>query len=272
MRHVGGMGTMQAGLESRLMRLLILTLGLLWGGSALAQFTAVPVAGTVIVGSASSRTDGSGRRADDVRALEPFSAVKIDGPIDVVLKASDREQVTVNFDDNLLQLIETRVIAGAAPVLDIRIQPTAGFKSSRKPKVVIEFKSISALSLRGSGDVHADVLRGPLLAISIAGSSDVKVDHMDVDVLGVSIGGNGDFTATGRADEQGYNIAGSGDVLAGDLVGQTVKVRIAGSGDVRVHAQQLLDVAVAGAGDVLYRGSPMIRKSIAGSGEVRKAK
>ena len=272
MRHVGGMGTMQAGLESRLMRLLILTLGLLWGGSALAQFAAVPVAGTVIVGSASSRTDGSGRRAEEVRPLESFSAIRIDGPIDVVLKASDREQVTVNFDDNLLQLVETRVIAATAPALEVRIQPSAGFKSSRKPKVVIEFKSISALSLRGSGDVHADVLRGPLLAISIAGSSDVKVDHMDVDVLGVSIGGNGDFAATGRADEQGFNIAGSGDVLAGDLVGQTVKVRIAGSGDVRVHAQQLLDVAVAGAGDVLYRGSPMIRKSIAGSGEVRKAK
>jgi hypothetical protein len=266
------MGTIQPGLESGLMRLLILTLGLLWGGSSLAQFAAAPVAGTVIVGSAGSRLDGSGRRADDVRALEPFSAVRVDGPIDIVLKASDREQITVNFDDNLLQLVETRVVAGAAPALDIRIQPSAGFKSSRKPKVIIEFKSISALSLRGSGDVHADVVRGPLLAISIAGSGDVKVDHLDVDVLGVSIGGNGDFAASGRADEQGYNIAGSGDVLAADLVGQTVKVRIAGSGDVRVHAQQLLDVAVAGSGDVVYRGSPMIRKSIAGSGEVRKAK
>ncbi len=254
------------------MRLLILTLGILWGGSSLAQFGAAPVAGTVIVGSASSRIDGSGRRADDVRALEPFSAVKVDGPIDVELKASDREQVTVNFDDNLLQLVETRVVAAASPTLEIRIQPSAGFKSSRKPKVTIEFKSISALSLRGSGDAHADVLRGPLLAISISGSSDVKVDLMDVDVLGVSIGGNGDFAATGRADEQGFSIAGSGDVLAGELVGQTVKVRIAGSGDVRVHAQQMLDVAIAGAGDVLYRGSPVIRKSIAGSGEVRKAK
>lgn len=254
------------------MRLLILTLGLLWGGSSFAQFAAVPIAGTVIVGSAGSRIDGSGRRADDVRAVERFSAVKVDGPIDVVLKASDREQVTVNFDDNLLQLVETRVVAAETPILEVRIQPNAGFKSSRKPKVTIEFKAISALSLRGSGDAHADVLRGPLLAISVAGNGDVKVDHMDVDVLGVSIGGNGDFAASGRADEQGFSIAGSGDVLAGDLVGQTVKVRIAGSGDVRVHAQQLLDVAVAGSGDVVYRGSPMIRKSIAGSGEVRKAK
>ena len=59
-----------------------------------------------------------------------------------------------------------------------------------------------------------------------------------------------------------------------DVAGKvaTVSVSIAGSGDVRVHAQQMLDVAIAGAGDVLYRGSPMIRKSIAGSGEVRKAK
>ena len=71
--------------------------------------------------------------------------------------------------------------------------------------------------------------------------------------------------------EQGYSIAGSGDVNAANLVGQTVKVRIAGSGDVRVHAEQLLDVSIAGSGDVIYRGTPVLRKSIAGSGEVRKA-
>jgi hypothetical protein len=98
----------------------------------------------------------------------------------------------------------------------------------------------------------------------------VRIDHLDVDVLGVSISGNGDFTAAGRAAEQGFSISGSGDVTAGELIGQTVKVRVAGSGDVRVHAEQMLDVAIAGSGDVLYRGSPVIRKSVAGSGEIRR--
>jgi hypothetical protein len=254
------------------MRLLTLLFGFLLAGAALAQASSLPLAATVIVGSAGSRVDGSGRQVDEVRSLGPFSAVRANGPIDIVLKAAEREQVTVHFDDNLVAFIETRVLDETVPTLDIRVLPAAGFKSSRPPKVIVEFRSIESLALRGSGDVYADTLRGKMLAVSIAGSGDVKIDKLDVDVLGVSIGGSGDFAAAGRAGEQGFSIAGSGDINAANLVGQTVKVRIAGSGDVRVHAEQLLDVAVAGSGDVIYRGAPVLRKSIAGSGEVRKAK
>lgn len=229
------------------------------------------VAATVTVGSG-NRIDGSGREIDDVRQVGSFSAVRATGPIDIVLKASEREQVTVHFDDNLAPFIETRVTGDAVPTLDIRVNPAASFRSSKTPRVIIEFRSLSALSLRGSGDVRADSVRGQMLAIAISGSGDVRIDHLDLDVLGVSIGGSGDFSAAGRAAEQGYSIAGSGDVMAADLVGQTVKVRVAGSGDVRVNAEQVLDVAIAGSGDVLYRGNPVIRKSVAGSGEVRRMK
>lgn len=254
-----------------MMRLLILLLSCCVAAAAPAQSLA-PLTGTVIVGSAGSRVDGSGRQVDQVRSLGPFSAVRAAGPIDIVLKAGDREQITVHFDDNLLSFVETRIMGEAVPTLDIRILPGAGFKSSRPPKVIVEFRSIEALALRGSGDLVADTVKGKVLAVSIAASGDVKIDKLDVDVLGVSIAGSGDFTATGRAAEQGLSIAGSGDINAADLVGQTVKVRIAGSGDVRVHAEQMLDVSVAGSGDVIYRGAPVVRKSIAGSGDVRRAK
>ena len=250
--------------------LAIIFTGPLLAGGPLAQTAVAPLAGTVTVGSSGSRIEGSGRETDNVRAVGSFSAVRASGPIDIELKASEREQVTVHFDDNLAALIETRVVQDSAPTLDIRINPTAGFRSSKPPRVTVEFRTLSALSLRGSGDVRADRVKGPILAIAMAGTGDVRIDHLDVDVLGVSISGSGDFTAAGRAAEQGFSISGSGDVTAGELIGQTVKVRVAGSGDVRVHAEQMLDVAIAGSGDVLYRGSPVIRKSVAGSGEIRR--
>jgi hypothetical protein len=235
-----------------------------------APVSVVPLAGTVVVGSTSSRINGSGRENEEVRALGTFSALRVSGPIDVELKASDREQVTVIFDDNLLPMVQTRVTGEATPTLEVQLAPGAAFKSSYGPRVVVEFKALSALSLRGSGDLHADVLRAPVLAIAMAGSGDIKIDRLDVDVLGVSISGSGDFRAAGRAADQGFSITGSGDVDAGNLVGRNVKVRIAGSGDASVHAEQLLDVAIAGSGDVVYRGTPVIRKSIAGAGDVRR--
>jgi hypothetical protein len=201
-----------------------------------------------------------------------FSAVRANGPVDIVLKAADREQVTVHFDDNLVAFVETRVASESVPTLEIGILPGAGFKSSRPPKVIVEFRSLEALALRDRAMRLPTVCAGETFAVAIAGSGDVKIGRLEVDVLGVSIGGSGDFAAAGRATEQGFSIAGSGDVNAAELVGHSVKVRIAGSGDVRVHAVDVLDVAVAGSGDVIYRGEPVIRKSIAGSGEVRRAR
>ncbi len=252
------------------MRAFFLTFGLLLAGTATAQPAAVPAAGTLVIGSSGNRVAGSGRAADEARTPGAFSAIRVSGPIDVELKSTERDHVTVRFDDNLLSFVETRVTGEATPTLEIRLQPGASFRSADNPRVTVEFKSISALSLSGSGDVHADAVRGPMLAVSVSGSSDVKIDRLDVDVLGVSIAGSGDFTAVGRAAEQGYSIAGGGDINADNLVGQTVKVRIAGSGDARVHAEQMLTVSIAGSGDVVYRGTPVIKKSVVGSGEVRK--
>lgn len=240
-------------------------------GPAAAQSPGTAIAASVTVGPSGSRTSGSGQLTNDVRALAPFSAIRVDGAIDVVLRQTDREQATVRFDDNLVSQIETIVSDTAPATLLIRFRPDAALRSSHDAKVTVEFKSVSSLALSGSGDARIEQLSGPVFAVAMSGSSDVKADSLDVEVLGVSISGSGDFTARGRAAEQGFSVAGSGDIRAGDLIGQTVKVRIAGSGDVHVHALQMLDVAVAGSGDVVYRGTPVIRKSVAGSGSVRKA-
>jgi hypothetical protein len=158
------------------------------------------------------------------------------------------------------------------PTLEIATPDISSFRSSIKPSVTVEFKSISEVALRGSGDLRADRLEGPVLAASISGSSDMRVDSLEVDVLGVSISGSGNFTAAGRAGEQGFNIAGSGNVKAPELIGRVVKVRIAGSGDARVNAEEMLEATIAGSGDVFYRGNPAIKKRIAGSGELHRIK
>jgi len=235
-----------------------------------AQAPVATIAATITVGASGERITGSARIVSQERAVESFSALRVDGPMKVELKASTREMVTVRFDDNLLSMIDVHVVSGKVPTLTISLADRAAFRATDEPVVVVEFKSLSEISLRGSGDVRGDLVRGPVLAVSNAGSSNVKIEALDVDVLRVAIAGSGDFTAAGRAGEQGFSIAGSGDIHAARLIGQTVKVRIAGSGDARVNAAEMLDVSIAGSGDVLYRGSPSIKRRIAGSGEVRR--
>lgn len=225
-----------------------------------------------VVGNSSVRVAGSGHIIEDPRPITGFMAVRSNAPIDIRLKASDRESVTVRIDDNLAQYIETRLVPGDVPALEINVRPDVSFRSQKHPVVLVEFKAINELVLRGSGDIRADRLQGDNLAVSISGSGDVRIDRLDVGTLGVSINGSGNFRAAGRADQQGYRIAGSGDVESADLAGRVVKVSVAGSGDVAVNASEELEATVNGSGDVKYRGSPKIVQRVSGSGSVRRAK
>lgn len=224
---------------------------------------------TISVGPASGRIEGSGKLVDDIRPLAAFKAVHVTGPIDVVLKAGTGERAIVRCDDNLVAMIETQVRAGA---LEIGPVKQAAFRTGHPLVVTVEFKALDSITIRGSGDVHADRITSDAFDATLAGSGDLSIDALKAGILAVSLSGSGDFRAAGSAATQGFNIAGSGDVIADELAGAKVAVNLAGSGDAKVRASETLDVSIAGSGDVLYRGSPRLTKSVVGSGEVRSAR
>ena len=107
-------------------------------------------------------------------------------------------------------------------------------------------------------------------SIAVAGSGDVIAPSLDSPGLKVRIAGSGDVRLGGRAETLEVRISGSGDVDAGRFDTQRAKVSVAGSGDALVWARKSLEVRVSGSGDVRYFGDPDVRQQIAGSGSVRR--
>lgn len=136
----------------------------------------------------------------------------------------------------------------------------------------------STLRIRLRKDVHrwshkvdARVTMPRIDALAIAGSGDILAPSITGESLKVSISGSGDVKVGGKVSGLTANISGSGDIRAGDLDAQRVSVSIAGSGDATVRARETLNVSVAGSGDVRYFGDPAVTKSVLGSGKVRRA-
>ena len=239
---------------------LSLAAGLLAAGAAAAAESTSIVVGT------GSRVIGSGKVIEEVRPVTGFGGLVVNGPVDVQLKGSSTERVTVRADDNILPLIETRIEDGKLVVGTTR---GASFRTRNPLRVTVEFTSMSVLAVNGSGDVRADRLRAQLLDVTIRGSGDVAIDAVESDAVALLIVGSGDFTASGRAASLGVSVSGSGDVNTENLVARDVGILISGSGDAKVHATETLQVTIAGSGDVRYRGQPKVTKKIAGSGDVR---
>jgi hypothetical protein len=189
---------------------------------------------------------GSGVARTDQRDVEKFEELSLMGGMDAVVTIGDQQSVTIEADDNVLPIIETKVEDGKLIVV-----PTENYRAKTPVKLTITVPQLKGVAINGSGDVDVNGLNG---ASSFA----------------VAINGSGDVTAKGTADAVSVAVRGSGDVKLQDLQAKNGKVAVAGSGDVTVNATDKLDVSVAGSGDVKYMGSPKITKSIAGSGSVRK--
>lgn len=81
--------------------------------------------------------------------------------------------------------------------------------------------------------------------------------------------GSGGITAFDRVDLLDAEVAGSGDVVASELVATSAKLSVAGSGHIGAYVSNSVKARVAGSGDIVIRGNPPIRDhSVAGSGDI----
>ena len=128
------------------------------------------------------RVAGSGKLANESRAVTGFQAVALRGSMKLVLRQGTREGVELRADDNLLPLIETTVVdRGGVPTLELGFKKGAGF-STRNPVVAtIDLVTLKSLSISGSGDIVGDALKTPGLAVAITGSGNVRLKQLVAD-------------------------------------------------------------------------------------------
>ncbi len=217
---------------------------------------------------------GSGRVASESRALTGYNGLSVKGSFEVILRPSGREGIELSGDDNLLPLIETRVVDAAdakgGRVLELRWRDGVSVSSRNDIVATIDVAALRSVAVAGSASVSGSLPATTALALSVAGSGDLALTQLKTDELSVSVAGSGDVTAGGRTTRLAVAIAGSGDVDTDALEADEVSVRVAGSGDAAVTARKRLAVSIAGSGDVVYRGEAQTQVSVAGSGSVRK--
>ena len=190
---------------------------------------------------------GSGDIETEVREVDSFDRIKIDGSADVFVTIGEGQSLSVSTDDNLLDNVRTRVRGRHTLLI-----------SSRG-------------NYRSRHGVRIDITVPKLTSIRISGSGDADIEGITGDVFEIDISGSGDVTVEGEIDEVEINIEGSGDVDARDLRARNAYVQIAGSGDVDVYAEESFDGNVYGSGDRDYWGHPEhVSRHVAGSGDISR--
>jgi hypothetical protein len=226
---------------------------------------------TLLMAAALVATTALAKADTQDRHLTGFNAVSVAGSYDVFITQSSTESVKVDAPSNVIDKIITEVEGG---VLKIHTKSGTNWSwdsGNKKMIIYVSIKNINSVSLAGSGDVvFKDGLRAPSLKIKLTGSGDIS-GKVEVKNLESSIGGSGDITLSGRAENSAVSVVGSGDFTGQNLVTINTQVKVAGSGDATVNANEKIDASVVGSGDVHYTGSARnVSSSKAGSGSVSR--
>lgn len=205
------------------------------------------------------------------RNLSSFNAVAVSGAMDVFLTEGDAEKAHIEAEGIEIDEITTEVNGDE---LKIGIKSKNGmwsWNNKMKVKVYVTYRQLKAVKSSGSSDIFCkSTIKSDDFSINISGSGDLT-GEMNVKNLTVTVSGSADVTMSGKAETQDVVISGSGDFKGGDLQGKFVKVKISGSGDAKVWAEESIEARVSGSGDVVYKGNPSKEISkVSGSGTIRK--
>lgn len=208
---------------------------------------------------------GTGEVVRKSLSVDAFHGIHLEGSMDVVLTQGATRSVEVEAQQNLIELVETRVSNGVW-----KITTSDGFTTNKNFIIHITVPMIDEVSVDGSGDVTSKgTFTSDAMALAVAGSGNITL-AFNSKKADVDIAGSGDMVLSGTCGQLKVGVAGSGDVDARALKATDATVDIAGSGDVTLDASQSLEASVAGSGDVSYKGSPSrVKRNVMGSGEVR---
>ena len=213
-----------------------------------------------------ARTLGSGKVINEKRPAAAVKSVDLAGIGDLTIVQGEAEGLSIDAEDNVLPLLETKVEGGA-----LRIGLKGDVAPTKPVRMQLMVKALDSVQLSGSGKIHAEKLTAAgTLNVKLVGSGNIDLKGVECAKWVVALTGSGDVQAAGHAKEQTVEVTGSGDYEGYGLETGAADVTVSGSGDCEVSAKDKLNVTISGSGDVDYQGSPAVTKKVSGSGVVSK--
>lgn len=208
---------------------------------------------------------GSGHVISETRSVNGFDRVAIAGSGRLTIVQGTEESLTIQADDNLLPLIETKVSGGTLSIgpREVNLQPSSPILYQLK------LKNLRALQLSGSLHAQCDQLATDRLSVQVSGSGKVMIGKFEAKQLEGELSGSGEILVAGRVDEQKLAVSGSGHYEGAELASSVTDAQISGSGSLTVWARDSLSAQVSGSGHIGYYGGPKVGSRVSGSGGVR---
>ena len=208
---------------------------------------------------------GDGNVVKEERNVKEFNEIQISGAYMVFLTQGSKEELIIEADENLMDLITTKVVDGK-----LKIYNKKDIRSSKKMNIYLTFVEIDELSVSGAVDIEGtNKFTLNELSLNVSGAAEIFLD-IELKELDAELSGASEFEIRGFAKEVVIEISGASELDASDFKVEEMQIEISGAADAKVFATESLEINASGASNIKYRGNPSINQRASGASSIRK--
>ena len=194
---------------------------------------------------------GNGHVVKQDRQDGRFEGIRVGSGIEVYLKQTDNESITVESDENLQDYIKTEIKDGI-----LNVYTDANIRKAEMKRVYVTMKEIISLRTTSAGDIIGETpVKTTNLKLSSSSAGDIKVE-VYAERIDADLSSSGDMTLSGKADILNVSLSSAGDLNAYGLEVREADVSASSAGDADINVSEKLTARASSAGDINYRGNP----------------
>jgi hypothetical protein len=182
---------------------------------------------------------------------------------EVLIRPGNEEKMVVEAEPKVLAQLDISTKGDT-----MTLASKGSIKTDKGIKFTLTIKSFHSFMHDGSGNVRIENFSGNDMEALAKGSGDIVLSNIKPGKLTLAIPGSGNIEASGSGKMLLAKIDGSGTIEAVKFKAQSADVRIDGSGNIRVHADESLKASISGSGNIEYEGKAKVTKSITGAGNI----
>lgn len=209
---------------------------------------------------------GNGNVVKQERQISDFRGLEVGGAFRVYLSQGDKVALTVEADENLLEVIKTTVVGNT-----LKISTTEDINQSEALNIYLTVTKLEEMDISGACKLTCETkLMLDDLELECSGASDVELKlaagKLDLDFSGAS-----NVDMFGTASEVDLDLSGASDLDALELETDILDADISGASNAKVYVKSELSVDLSGAAGLKYKGEPrLIQTDVSGAASLKK--
>lgn len=195
---------------------------------------------------------GNGKVISENRTIDQsFDQIKASRGLDVFLTQNDTESLTVQADENLHDLIITKVENNI-----LKISTKGNIGHSEAKKVMVGFKNISKISASSGSNVYStNTILTDNLNLEATSGADMDLE-ITVNNLYCEASSGSDLNIKGTAENLVVKASSGSDINAGNLSTLTTNATSSSGSDIVVNVSNELIAKAESGSDITYLGNP----------------